>query len=257
MATPLNFFDMSVSVTSPKGHLEPLVLTLGPNWQPNDIRLFFVSASAVDPSGGNYTVEIEMNPDPPTGFTAAYSRIPGFDTHGVYYRRLVAGDNDRFASWTKPTDWRHFMVSMLTVRGVSPTSNPTAGTLSGVSGQISYVPADTTNSATVSSITVPGAGTMVYFIGNVACPSQTPWPNWPIAMGVPTDWTPLVATPNSGNTFYPYDTQQCVNVVAKTFNASGSTGSVEFPTAQGSPAFAGLYCFLTPAADVSVNVGAA
>lgn len=254
MPATLQFFDMSVSVTPPNGHLEPLPITLGPNWQPNDIRLFFVSGSG---SQSNLSLMMPMLTDPPPTFTTAYALDQTHETHGVYWRRLVEGDVDQFVDWAKPPQWLHFMTAMLTVRGASPTVNPTAGTLSTVANRITYITEDSNFSTTVSSITVPGAGTMVFCIGNIAAPSQNPWPQWPVAMGVPTGWTPLVATANSGNTFYEYDTNPCVDVVANSYGSSGSTGSVVFPSGQGAPAFYGLYCFLTPAVDVSVNVGAA
>jgi hypothetical protein len=38
MPATLDFFDMSVSVTAPTGHLEPFLVTLGPNWQPGAHR---------------------------------------------------------------------------------------------------------------------------------------------------------------------------------------------------------------------------
>ena len=41
MATPISFFDMSVSVTPPTGYVQPLPITVGPNGQPNDLRLAF------------------------------------------------------------------------------------------------------------------------------------------------------------------------------------------------------------------------
>jgi hypothetical protein len=259
MPATLNFFDMSASVTPPKGHEEPLPVTLGPNWEPNDYRFFFVSGSGTSSLGLSAT-EMKMNPDPPTTFTTAYALNVGRETHGVYYRKLQSADNDQFVTWAKPSNWRHFMVAMFTVRGLSPTTAPTAGTLSGwrsgASG-IVYQIADTTVSAAVNSVTVPGAGSMVFFVGNVAAPMSIQWPNFPVAMGVPTAWTALVATPNSGNTFYEFDQSPCVNVVANSYGAAGSTGSVVFPAGLGAPAFAGLYCFLTPAADVTVNVGAA
>lgn len=252
---------MSASVTPPNGHKEPLVLTLGPNWQPNDFRLLFLSASGAEQqSAGVTATEMKMNPDPPSTFTTAYALNLGAETHGVYYRQLVAGDVDQFVTWAKPANWRHYMVSFLTIRGVSPGSTITAGSLSGwrSGGRgVTYTIGDSNFSATVSSVAVPGAGTMVFFIGNVAAPTQTNWPNWPTSMGVPTGWSPLVATANSGDTFYEFDTNPCVDVVAKSYGAAGSTGSVVFPTGQGAPAFAGLYAFVTPAPDVSVNVGAA
>lgn len=247
----LQFFDMSVTLTPPGGHLEPLPITLGPNWQPNDIRLAFVSASAT--GGGQATLTMSMNPDAPTGFTAAYSRNPGKETHGVYYRRLAAGDADTGVYWTKPTGWLHFMLALVTVRGVSPTSGPTAGNQT-----VTYTTGDSTGmTATVPSLAVPGAGAMVMMVGNVATPEQIPWPNWAVPVGVPAGWTHLAATDKSGLNFYQYDTSPGLVVVGKSFAGSGSTGSMVFPTGNGSPAFASLYAFLPAAADVSGTAGAA
>lgn len=250
MPAQLQFFDMSVSISPPGGHQEPLPVTLGPNWQPGDIRLMFVSGSGSD-AGSDTTLEMVMASDPPATFSGAYSLNPGHETHGVYYRRLVSGDTDTSVSWTKPASWRHFMFGLLTVRGVSPTANPTGGSLT-----VSQVQGDTT--ATVGSVTVPTGGAVVLFVGTVSLPSGgSGWPAWPVAMGVPTGWTNLVATDKSGDTFYQYDTNPALVMVGKSFAGSGSTGSVVFPTAQGAPAFAGLYVFLTPAADVSATIGAA
>lgn len=249
MPAQLQFFDMSVSITPPTGHLEPLPVTLGPNWQPNDIRLVFVSASGAG-STGETNMMMSLNPDPPTSFATAYSRNPGKETHGVYYRRLAPGATDATVYWTKPAGWRHFMFAALTVRGVSPTANPTGGTLT-----VTHIGAATT--ATASSVSVPGAGAMVLFAGNVPTPAKIPWPNWAVSLGVPSGWTNLVATDKSGDTFYEYATDPSLIVVGKSFPSAGSTGSVSFPTGQGAPSFAGMYAFLTPAADVSATIGAA
>jgi hypothetical protein len=257
----LQFFDMSVSVTPPTGHQEPLPITLGPNWEPNDYRILFLSGSGQEQqSAGVTATEMKMNTDPPATFSTAYALNVGKETHGVYYRRLQTGDLDQFVTWAKPSNWRHFMTGFLTIRGVSPGSTITAGSLSGWrngANGIQYTIADSTDSATVTSVAVPSNGTMIFCVGNVAAPTQVNWPNWPVAMGVPTNWTPLVATPNSGDTFFEYDTNPCCNIVANSYGSSGSTGSVVFPAGQGSPAFAGLYCFVVPAPDVSVSVGAA
>jgi len=250
MPAQLQFFDMSVSTAPPPGHLEPLPITLGPNWQPNDLRLFFISASG---SGGSTTLMMSMNPNPPTGFSAAYSLNPSSETHGVFYRRLAAGDTDTAVLWAKPSGWRHFMLAMLTVRGVSPTVNPTGGSL-----PVTYEASDAAGmTASTASVSVPGAGSMVFFVGNVPAPTKVTWPNWAVAMGVPTGWTHLVATDKSGSSFFPYDTSPALVVAGKSFSSAGSTGAAVFPTALGTPAFAGLWCFLTPAADVSAVIGAA
>jgi hypothetical protein len=241
---------MSVSVTPPGGYQEPLPVTLGPNWQPNDVRLVFVSGSGSD-AGSDITLNMAMNSDPPTGYTSAYSLDAGKETHGFYYRRLTPSDVDTSISWIKPATWRHFMFALLTVRGVSPTANPTAGTL-----KLTQTAGDTSLSS--ASVVVPGAGTAVLFAGSASIPSGgSPWPSWAISLGVPTGWTGLVATDKSGATYYPYGTDPSLVVVGKSYASAGSTGAVAFPSAQGGAAFAGLYAFLTPAADVSVTLVAA
>lgn len=244
MPASIKFFDMDASVTPPNGYLEPLPVTLGPNWQPGDIRLLFVSAYGVDGTG--LTSPMGMTPDPPTGFSAAYSINLGFETRGVYWSRLTPSSVDTNIAWTKPVQWRDFMFVTITARGISPTANPTANALG-----ITYTTG--TPVAQVSAVSVPGAGTMVFFLGDIASPGKSSWPNWAVSLGAPTGWTNLVATDKSGLTFYPYDTNPALITVAKTYPSSGSTGVVSFPTSQGAPAFAGAYVFLTPAPDVSVN----
>lgn len=242
----LQFFDMSVLVTPPGGNLEPLPVLLGPNWRPNDLRLAFFSGSGS--GSASATLMMQMTPNTPTGYTAAYSLNPTSETHGAFYRRLVTGDVDTGVTWPKPPGWRHFMHAVLTVRGVSPISSPTGGSLT-----VAHIGGDTT--ATVTSVTVPSAGTMVFMLGTVAVPRSS-WPTSAVALGVPTGWTHLAATDKSGRQFYAYDTNPSLVVVAKSFASAGTTGSVVFPTAQGGPAFAGLWTFLTPAADVSATIGA-
>ncbi|HEX4395434.1 MAG TPA: hypothetical protein VH084_28470 [Mycobacterium sp.] len=241
---------MSVSVTPPTGYTQPLPIPLGPNRQANDLRLAFISASGVS---GGALLEMQLQPDPPTGFTAAYSLNPGHETHAAYYRRLTATDADTVnVDWDKPTNWQHFLFATLTARGVSPTTNPTGGSLS-----LKQTQGDTTVAA--ASVTVPGAGVMVFLMGTVPDPWVTSGvaPSWAISLGAPTGWTNLVATDKSGATFFQYGTDPSLIVVAKTFSASGTTGVVSFPSAQGAAAFAGLYLFLTPASDSTVSVGAA
>ena len=246
MAPQLQFFDMNVSVTPPKGNLEPLPVPLGPNWQPNDLRILLVSGS------GTAGLEMQMNPDPPTGLTAAYVLNSGIETHGVYYRRLISGDADTVSvAWAKPQQWEHFMFSVITVRGVSPTVSPVAGWL-----HMNQTSGDTT--VVAQSVAVPGSGIMIFFAGSV----PTPWanstaPTSGVSMGAPSGWTNLVATDKSGVSYYPYGTDPSLIVVAKRFSAAGSTGLVSFPSAQGVPAFSGLYVFLTSALDVSMTIAAA
>lgn len=246
MADGISFFDMSVSTTPPSGNNEPLPVTVGPNRQTNDVRILFMTASG---SNGNVPIEVEMTSNPPTGYTSAYSLNPDYETHGVFYRRLATGDEDTSVSWSKPNGWAHFMSALITARGVSPSGTPTGGNL-----KLSQTGGDTV--VTTDSVTVPGAGVMLFFAGSVQSPG-TSYVRWPVAIGVPDDWTHLVATDKSGENFYEYDTNPAIVVVGKSFSAAGSTGEVEFPTAQGGPAFAGLWCFLPAAQDVSMTIGSA
>jgi hypothetical protein len=246
MALTPSVFDVSVNTSPPNGYKQPLPVTLGPNWQPNDLRLLFVTASG---SSGNTPITMEMFPDPPTGFTAAYSLNPGFETHGVYYRRLASGDEDTSVAWEKPQGWTHFMVAMVTARGFSPSSNPTGGNLT-----LSQTGGDT--AATTNSVTVPGAGAVLFFAGSVQSPGISA-AKWAVSLGVPTGWKHVAATDKSGQDFDEFDTSPAIVVVGKSFTASGSTGSVSFPTSQGGPAFAGLWVHLPAAPEVTMTIGAA
>lgn len=247
MPASIQFFDMEASVTPPKGHFEPVPLTLGANWQPNDVRILFISAESQ--GSDSITVGMPMIPDPPTGFTPAYSIDPGFETRGVYYRYLQTGDTDASVSFPKPPNFREYMFSVVTARGVNPAVAPIAGTTT---------PTYTVGDANISvaSVTVPAAGTMVLFLGTVPDPGGG-WPSWAVSVGVPVGWAPMVATDKSGTTFFPYDTNPGLNLVGKSYSTSGSTGAIPFPVAKGAPAMVGLYLFLRPAPDVSVSIGAA
>ena len=251
MPTQIEFFDLAVSVTPPNGYYEPVPFTLGASWEPGDVRVLFVCAYASEFFQDQSTeTEMKMKPSPPTGFSPAYSLNPSYETYGTFYRYLQPGDTDITVAFPKPTQWRIFMWATMTARGVSPTVVPTAGLL-GFSRKVD----DTT--VTVSSVTVPAAGTMVYCIGNVADPGGEQWPGWGSAMGVPTGWVPMVATDKSGVNYFPYDTNPAIEVIGKSYTTSGSTGSVAVPCVQGMPAFAGMYAFFQPGQDVSVSVGAA
>lgn len=246
----ISFFDMEVSVTSPTGPFVPVPLTLGANWQPNDVRVLFVSAQATDSGQANdITVPLPMYPDPPTGFTAAYSLDPGFETQGVYYRYLQSGDEDQQLVFPLPPGWREYMFSTVTVRGVNPAVAPVAGVTSPTSITASGV-------INVASVSFTAPGTMVFMLGTVPDPGGG-WPSWATATGIPTGWTGLVATDKSGPTFYPYDTNPSLNLVGKAYSSSGSTGSVPFPCTSGAPCMVGMYAFFEPAPVVTVTVGVA
>lgn len=251
MTATISFFDMEASVTPPNGYAEPVPLTLGTNWQPNDIRFLFICAESTGGPGdsGSTTTPIPMHTDPPTGFTAAFSLNPGFETKGVYYRRLIAGDVDQNLFFPKPPGWREYMFATITARGVDPGTAPIAGQL-----QITNTVGNA--NASVTSVTVPAAGTMVLCLGTAPDPGGG-WPSWPTSLGVPTGWTAMVATDKSGATFYPYDTNPALELVGKSYSTSGTTGAVSWPIGLGAPAFAGMYMFVRPAPDVSVAIGAA
>lgn len=246
MPATLSFFDMEVSVTPPTGHLEPVPLTLGANWQQNDIRTLIVAGLATTDGG---TAAQPMTPDPPTGFTTGYDLAPspGFSTQGVYYRRLVTGDSDTSVAWPKPPGWNNYLYTLITARGCDPGTAPTAGGLTW-----SHRRGDAT--FTVNSVTVPAAGSMVFLLATI--PDVDPG-GWSVSMAAPTGWTNLVATDKSGPTYYQYATDPAVMVIGKRFTTSGTTGSVTVPCGIGHPAFVGMYMFFPPAPDVSVGIGAA
>lgn len=249
MPATISFFDMEATVTPPTGYMQPFPVTLGPAWQQNDVRLVLVSGAEAAAAGVGEA--IQLNPDPPAGFTSAYTMNPSYETRGVYYRRLIAGDSDVSVAWIKPTGWQHFCWSVITARGVDPAAAPVAGALT---ESISHSVGST--SCTVGSVTVPAAGAMLLFLGAVADPEGT-WPSWATSIGAPAGWTNLVATDKSGLTYFAPDTDPSLIVVGKSFAAAGSTGTVTFPVNAGSHAFVGMYVFLRPAPDTSIAVGAA
>lgn len=247
----VDFFDMAVSLTPPTAHQEPYPLLLG-NYKHNDMRLLLATASGIQDSGATATM-MEMHDDPPAGFTAAYSWQPGFATEGVYYNRLAAGDVDGSVTWAKPNSWRHFVWATLTARGLSRTVNPVGGRL-----RVRHLGGS--GSAAVDSVTVPAAGIMIYCLATVPDPgSGGIWPSNSVSMGVPAggDWRHLVATPKSGKDFFADDTGNHIMVIGREYTGAGSTGVATVPVGKGSPAFAGLWCFVRAAQDVTINVGAA
>jgi hypothetical protein len=247
MPATISYFDMEAVVTPPNGYLEPFPFTLGPNQQQNDTRILFVSASESAPGG--VTEAVQLVPDPPTGYGQAYALAPDFETRGVYYRTLVTGDADTSVAWIKPSGWRDFLWVPITARGVDPAIAPVAGDLT---TNMSHSVGSTT--LTVSSVTVPAAGEMIFCLWTIADPEGN-WPSWPGSLGVPTGWTHLVATDQSGATFYATGTNPSVMVIGKKFAAAGSTGSVSVPVESGSHAFGGMYVFLRPAPDSTSTAG--
>jgi hypothetical protein len=247
----LSFFDMAVSNTPPNGHLETTPLTLGANWSPNDIRVLMLHAEGQDANG--LSLPMPVTPDPPTGFAAAYRLAPSADQEsiGVFWRRLVTGDTDTSVAWRKPPGWANFNWATLTIRGADPTSVPAAGRFT-----VTYVPGDA--AALTSSVTVPAAGTMVFFLGT--SPDRGTggiFPNSAASMGLSDTWKHLAATDKSGANFDTNTSSPSIIVVGKSYASAGATGQVPIPVAFGSPTFVALYLFVRPAQDVTIPVGAA
>lgn len=247
MAPQIQFLDQDIDIAPPNGYREPLPVTIGPSAISNDMRLAFISASG---TAGGTSLEMAMTPDPMTGFTAAYSLAPGFETHGVYYQRISSGSIDTSVAWPRPSGWLHFMFGLMTARNVHPTTAPTAGWL-----RLNQTAGDSV--AVTESVAVPGPGAMLLMAGTVQNPYVAQGaPSWPVAMGAPTGWDNVVATDKSGQTFYPYDNNPSLIFVAKSFTTAGSTGALSFPTAIGAPAFCGLWAWLPAISDVPITLGA-
>jgi hypothetical protein len=245
-AGEIDILDSECSVTPPNAFLEPVPLTLGPSQQQNDVRIAFFMAGG---STTNLMAMVPMHPDPPSTFTAGYSLNPGHECWGVYWRRLVNGDSDVSVAFPVPPAWSYFASAFMTARGVDPTSTPTGGRLN-----LTYITGATT--ATVSSVTVPSAGKVIFCIHSTADPWGG-WPQAPSSLGCPTSggWKNVVATDKSGNTYYPFDENPACLVIGNSYTTSGTTGAVSIPCTQGKPAFAGSYIFLKASSNVSATIG--
>lgn len=313
MPAQIQFFDMEASA-SPLGWLAPIPVTLGPNWQPNDIRVFcnlwflayqdyntdlYIGNQGIVPVGftgivpnttfaGNVRATYSDGPVPTT---TPYTQ-PGYGV--ISWRRLIPGDVDTFiqpteAQWLAPSAASCYATATFTIRGVNPTSTPSIGGLSWTNspwnfstssgsadgGVVTFTQTTGVMSNQAASVTVPAAGTMVYWLSTGGAPAiasyQSPSPTG-CSMGIPTGWTPLVATANSGSTYYPYDMNDACQVVAKSFGGSGSTGTVTVPVSSAVNKSVGLLypfyynattnvqgarIFVVPAPDVSATTGSA
>lgn len=237
----IDFFDMEALVTPPGGYLEPQPLTMGPNQQPNDLRLQIVTGS--ESAAGGVSEAVQMVPDPPTGFTAGYALDAGFETEGVNYRYLLANDSDVSVAWIKPAGWRHWCWALLTARGTDPATAPTSGALWPT---VSHNVGD--HFFTVGPIAVPGPGVMVFALGVVADPEGN-WPSWASSINCPVSggWKNMVATDKSGQNYYAPDTSPSLCVVGNKYTSARTTGTVTFPCDPGQHAFTGMWAFLTAA----------
>lgn len=264
MPAQLQFFDMDASVTPPSAYQAPVTIGLGTNYQPNDIRFYCNYWMYMYTPDGGAHVNAGNNSVQPPGWTTINPRTLTQDPSSLQFETEGWGS----ASWLRltassaptsivpstvsfPSMMYQWATAEFTVRGVDPTSTPT---LTGLAALGESVP-------TAASLTVPSAGTMVIWVSAAVFT-----PNPGVAggssgflavansIGVPTGWTPLVATDNSGATFYQYDNNPSCMVIAKTFTTSGSTGSITFPTGPTSACnFQGIAIFLKAAPDVSIT----
>ena len=270
MPAQLQFFDMDANVTTPNAYQAPVIVSLGTNYQPNDIRFFCNYWMYMYTPDGGATVNAQNFAIQPSGWNTINPRALTQDPTSLQFKTEGWGS----ASWLRltsssaptsvvpvvsgeplfPSMMYQWATAEFTVRGVDPGTSPT------LTGITSVGPGD----AVVSSITVPSAGTMVIWI---SAGQFTPNPGASggssgflavaNSIGVPTGWTPLVATDNSGATFYQYDNNPASLVVAKTFTSSGSTGTVTFPTGPTANCnFQAIAIFLKPAPDVSLTATA-
>lgn len=284
MPASLQFFDMEASAQEPSWGA-PTPVTLGPNWQPGDIRVWcnFWFFSSYDSNATTWY--FGNNGLIPTGFTAfgpnsnysGTSTVPVTEGYGVIsWRRLLPADTDTFVvippfigvsssynlNWPgTAVMWAH---ALFTVRGVDPGTNPTLGALGPFAGQALFAGPLGVGNNGVRSISVPHAGTMAFWVSTAAyvpnpiSGQYAPSYIQPGSLGCPNGWTNLVATPNSGATFYEYDSNPASLVIAKSFSGTGSTGTLNIPNGLSSDLNCqGLYAFFTPAPDVSGTTGSA
>jgi hypothetical protein len=247
---------MEATATPPPGYFVRFPITLGPNWQPGDIRVlcleffnnfqtnFLTNNSWQNPPG--FTIGVDT-PDPAT--------TGGLWRTGMSWRRLVAGDADTFITFNRPDLMVVFGATVFTVRGVDPAFTPAPATY-GFTGAFNDGLPHPGGTAAVSSQTVPSAGTVSVFMTASVDPHKG-LTGGACALGIPTGWTNLVATDKSGLTFLSTESTPSSILVAKSYAAAGSTGTVNFPFANAmTPWFAGVKTFWKPAPDVSVTATA-
>lgn len=285
MPAQLQFFDMEASLPAAQTVNQPVPVTLGSNWQPGDIRVFFqlwyqpvwnsttgrfylavTQFQGQDPHFSFYNYDETTPYTGPNGLSipAGYSSVSNNAGVGgalgcaVAYRRLVAGDTNTFVTYAFPAAMTVFATIFFTVRGVDP-----AWTGTGNGGVLTW---DATTVTKVNSQPVPGAGTLVYFATSYPKPAAVssnapPWASATytgLSLGEPTGWTNLVATSGSGNSFYVYVSNSSALAVAKAYTGPTSTGAVTFEAGAGSnPAVDGMYMWFKPAPDVAGIAGSA
>jgi hypothetical protein len=235
----------------------------------------FVNVSTSDSgSGSSSWGATRASQDNPTTFFGPNFLMlpPGFNTKGsilptdgdqelgysVSWRRLLAGDTNTFIVYSLPAAMSVFSTCFFTVRGVDP-----AWTGSGVDwGLLSFPNSSSINTA--SSVSIPGAGTMVYIVTSYPAPAgnnsaSAPWvaaQNTGASMDAPTGWTNLVATSSSGTTYFPFYSNASAMAMAKSYTGAGSTGSVSITAGPAvNPIFDGPWIWFKAAPDVIATAG--
>lgn len=276
MPAQLSFFDMEASAQTPN-YGEPVAVTLGPNWQPGDIRVwcnfwflnYSDSALGTYYNGNNGLVPAGFTAfGPGANFSTNTGSTPSTEGPGVIsWRRLLPGDVDTFVVITPgglnwPGTAASWAYALFTVRGVDPGTNPSLGYLGPFPGQAWGAGPLGLLSSNTNSVSVPHAGTMVYWVSTSAYVENPNQPDGqylfsaPCSLTCPTGWANLVATANSGSSYYEYDSNPASMVIARSFGAAGSTGGITIPHGLSSNTnFQGLYAFFTPAPDVSAIAG--
>lgn len=252
MPAELRYIDGEVSTQAPtQGLYVPEPITLGPSWQPNDIRVcmlsYFNSVYHPDWQPPDNTVFYPHTPRPPAGFSTGVELVSSFGL-ALYWRRLTAADVDNVAVSFPTRQFRYYTKTLLTIRGVDPATNPVFFTPNpGSGGSLGHplhaptTSADTPGQISFPSMSVPAyAGEMVILIaagqgdGSWATPGD---PNGSTSqveptgssIGIATGWTSLVATEKSGLNYYQYNGDVNVSVMGKKYAGSGTTGTVIIP----------------------------
>lgn len=294
MPAQLQFFDMEANLPATQSVQQPAPVTVGTNWQPNDIRIFFQLwfqpiwnyyytatnsgvGAGMTATGGFYDETVVFSTyETPLAISGPNALLepPGYNTlanilptdnneelgYSISWRRLVAGDEDTFVAYALPEAMSVFCTISYTVRGVDPSWTP--GTKAGADwGFLTFPGTGAVNVA--SSISVPAAGTMAFMAVSYPAPalaSNAPTyasaQNTGFSIGAPTGWTNLVATSSSGNTFYPYYANSSGIAVARTYTSATTTGATTFIAGPASnPEMDGMFIWFKQAADVVAVTG--
>jgi len=238
-------FDMTAVNAAPTSVYVPVPIELGPNWQPNDVRLTCILTPNISGTINNIHT--------PPGYTSLAQNV-GLNLD-ITYRQLQPGDTNTFIQFSQPSNMQEFSFGMITVRGANPASAPSAAYIGPVTIPTT---SSTGGTASLSSISVPSAGTMVLWFAGAAKQGTAGQILTSCSLGCPAGWTNLVATDGSGATFTAFSGSASTMLVAKSFSSSGSTGTINVGYGAQTNAFIqASWMFIPAAPDVSGVSGAA